>query len=748
MDHEALPQERSGPLDIFPSPADGDTLEVTPPSFHWLPVSGTREYRVIVEDTAGRPLVDARATRNCLLLRQALPPGRYRWDLHAGSHRRGWWNFEIAGSATVRIPPTADEILAALPPERPRHVFYPQDIPEILATHGRQVEILTRTIAQALQDGPPPRPQFHRDDRYVLGAPPYRVAFGLYRDYVDRDLVAFALGHLLLGDRRAAEQARASLLTICDWNPEGPCAVDGPWGDEIGLSNARCLPAVYDWTYDLYSEKEHLYIQRTLAQYARQIVRRLTTLDFFARPGSSHAGRIPAYLGEAALVLHGHIDPAESREWLQYALDVYGSFFPFYGDSDGGWAEGPFYGSSYTKWYLPFFFAVERHSGFSFLEHPFYRRVSQFFLHFGSPAWEIHPFCDGYWCKPEDAEWPGFFAQDPFGVYAERFGPDLARRYAAAATPDIYRLHLLDVFRRKVQPQDASAAGPAQNTRHFRGSGFASMHSDIGNPPEDTALLVRASRYGTASHQHADQGNFAVISRGKGLISPSGYFGYGYGTDHHVKWTRQTVAHNCILIDGQGQAAGSHAATGRIECVRDDGAWAAATLDLRGAYPSLRRYRRHLLLVRPGLIVVHDDLAADRPVAVSWQAHSLSEPMATGGRVRIVRPPASLDLQLFSSFAGSLEFNWTDRFSVGTSGVADSPQPAQVDHPSQYHMTWRTPEPAAAWRFCAVLAVNETDVQVTAVGTRLTLLDRDHSVSVELDPYAAAALAVDGQPLL
>lgn len=747
MGESTLAQNRSGPLDIFPSPADGDVLEVTPPSFHWLPVDDAAGYRVIVQDATGHTVVDAVVPRNYLLLREALPVGRYRWNLHAGPRQRGWWTFEIAAGATQRIPPTADEVLASMPPSHPRHVFYPQDIPGIIASHARQIEVLRQNIAIALENGPPPRPAFHRKDKFVQDAPSYRLAFGEYRDFVDRDLVACALGHLLLKDAGAAEHARASLLTICDWNPEGPCAVDGPWGDEIGLSNARCLFAVYDWTFDLYSEKEHLYIQRTLAQYARQIVRRLEDLDFFARPGSSHAGRIPAYLGEAALVLHGHIGPAETRQWLQYALDVYSSFFPFYGDSDGGWAEGTFYGSSYTKWYLPFFFAIERHSGFSFLEHPFYRRVSQFFLHFGCPSWEIHPFCDGYWCLPEDQEWPGFFAQAPFGVYAERFGPDLARRVSAAIAPRLYKLHLLDVFRRKVPAMTQDAAGPAENSRHFRETGFVSIHSDIADPAGDTALLVRASKFGTASHQHADQGSFAVISRGKGLICPSGYFGDGYGTDHHRQWTRQTIAHNCLLIGGQGQPAGSHRTTGRIEYLRDEGAWAMTSLDLAGAYPQLRHYRRQLLFVRPGLILVHDDLSAGEPVEIAWLAHSLSAPTIAGQTVRIARAPASLEMQLFGAPGESLSFAWTDQFNVDTVGPLEAALHAKMRHPLQYHMTWHSLELAPAWRFCAVLAVNGADVRTEWSDRRLVITYGSHEVSVDLEASRLPTLCMGRQIL-
>ena len=174
---------------------------------------------------------------------------------------------------------------------------------------------------------------------------------------------------------------------------------------------------------------------RTVAAYANQCERRLKKIDFCQNPGDSHCGRLPAYLGEAAMVLKGmDVVPQDVLvRWLTYAVDIYSGIFPYFGGPDGGWAEGMFYASSYTKWFLPFFCAVERFSGVSFLRRPFYQRLIRYFQHFCPPGWEIHPFADGYWCKPDDAEWPGFFAQNPYHIYAERFGSELTRKWSQEA---------------------------------------------------------------------------------------------------------------------------------------------------------------------------------------------------------------------------------------------------------------------------------------------------------------------------
>ena len=417
--------------------------------------------------------------------------------------------------------------------------------------------------------------------------------------------------------------------------------------------------------------------------------------DFLGQPGSSHVGRLPGYLGEIALVLADYLPDETRRKYLSYALEVYASIFPHYGDRDGGWAEGVFYGSSYTKWYLPFFFAVERLTGFSFLQKPFYRHLSQFFLHFAPPGQEAHPFGDGNW--PTEKEWPGFQAQNPFGVYAERFGPAEARLFSRQlnAGIDQYQLHLLDIFRPSAPAADADAAGPAKNFYLARGVGLMSWRRCVGTPERDVALLARCSRYGTPSHQHADQGNFAVLAGGKALLAPSGTYGYVFSEPHHRDWTWQTVAQNCLLVDGQGQAKHSAEAIGKLLGFDENG----AIFDLAAAYPMLTAYRRTLSFDRETLrIRVVDELAAPTAAVVDFRLHSYAEPErdADGG-VRLRRGPAAATVRV----TGDAEYTQSDRYCYNGREFPPGPRPGI----RQYHMNWRFPA-ARALRIEAVIDVS------------------------------------------
>ena len=681
-----LEQKRTSGSQIFPAPADGAVIEETPPVFSFLRDGKEKKYRVVVQDRSGKIVFEAETEKNHVVPKEPLKPGKYRWNLLCGEEERGWQEFVISENAAVILRKDAETVFCAVPDVRPRHLFFKEDIPGILKKRKAETEVLKRNIEAACARELPKPPLFYSFEDGL----PYREYFGEYREYCDRDMVACALGYALLGDEGAGKKAKELLLTICSWNPDGPCAVNAPWNDEIGLSNARCIPAVYDMLYDILTDQQRYIAEKTIIAYAEQCEERLRALDFAENPGDSHAGRLPAYLGEAALVLKGstYIKEEILIRWLSYALEIYGGIFPFYGTADGGWAEGPFYASSYTKWYLPFFMAVERFADVRFLDRPFYQRLPQFLLHFAEKERENHPFGDGYWCGSEDPEWKGFFAQNPFRLYAERFGPEEARIKAEQyAAPELFELHLLDVFLPEGRMPERGLTGEACAMAVFEGAGLASCQTNVADQAHGTGLLVRASRFGSVSHQHADQGSFALIRNNKVLITPSGYFGRCWGTKHHRNWTKTTKAHNCILVNGRGQETDSFRAVGRFtDWKYEENKRFFLRLDLREAYPMLEFYERSFELTEKEL-VIRDEIRSKEACEISWLLHMLDRPalqedrtlvLEHGGERAVVFPD--------KAFCGTPDI--TGRFGTDVNeGVEEA---FRVSMEDQYHVTFIT----------------------------------------------------------
>lgn len=707
----AFPSERIHGEQVFPGPVDGSTVAENPPVLVWLPPVPTDAqlagsdflYRCSVWNAQGEEVFACDTKSVAVRPGHPFAPGEYSWDVSAPEQgiTRGMQRFTVPEEAIVWQRPTVESVLNGLPEERPRHLFTKKEIPEILRSHAEELVVLRRNIQQAYADGLPQRPMFHTDE----DALPYREYFGRFRDFCDRDLVACCLGYALLGDEKAGAHAKKLFLHLCDWNPEGPCALfPALWGDEVGLSCARCFPAVFDMLYPLLSEKERRYAGGAVAAYAMQCEKRIDAQNYELNPGNSHTGRLPAYLGEAALALWGCDILPESvlRKWLDKALGIYNGIFPYYGGEDGSWAEGTFYSTSYTKWYLPFFSAVYRYSGCTFLERPFFRNYARFLLHFAQPDHELHPFCDGYWCTPESAEWPGFFAQNPFRIYASLSGlPEALEMERKLAMPELFSLHLLDVFLPQV-PAGSRTAAPVTDADAFRDAGFVSLHSDRTDPPRDLHLMARASKYGPGSHRQPDNGSFHLFSGGTALLCPSGYFGRECASTHHMKWYNTTKAHNAILIDGIGQSYLDYRHTGKIlSCgIEADGS-RKAVLDLTESYPMLKKWVRTLTVADEHTAVIEDAVTAENAVTVTYALHTMSEPQPCGEGFAVER--GGKRMEVIPVPGQFISRSFSDTYDVDLN--ADVPEAYHVTMPQQYHVYFET-EKKSVHHLRVVIRVN------------------------------------------
>jgi hypothetical protein len=687
-----FPQKRTNPNEIFPHPLDNETIFETPPCLVWLKDGGAENdtYTIKIEGEDGF-FREYHSKKNYFCPPDALPAGKYKWNVFSGNYENGEKSFTISKNAVVFIRPTGKEIYDAIDEEvHPRALFFREDIAEIVKNHKKDIEVLKRNIAVAIEDGyplPPYDPSFDEktggDEKLKL-----RLYLNYIREHADRNLIALALGWALLGDRRAAEHGKRSLLEIASWDhyAEG-LAINCQKSDEAGLSVARTLAIAYDLLFDLLTKDERDRVLRTLALVASQSYDKIYNGNYESNPGNSHTGRVPAYLGMMAIMLKGYEKKETLLKYLDLVTDIYGGMFPHYGSEDGGWGEGVFYASSYTKWYIPFFCAVERYTEKSYFDRPFYQNLSNFFLHFADRDFENHPFGDGYWCKSEDEEWPGFFAQDPFRVYAEKFGPKEAKeKEEAILSPDIFKLHLLDVFLPSPKKPSQHITQEASLAHAFYKTGYLSMRSSF-STDGCMAVMARASRFASASHSHSDQGSFALFYEGTALVSPSGYYGRGWGTRHHMEWTNSTRAHNTIVLDGKGQPTFSEKPTGQIEYCKQDGDIFTARLKLDCAYEQLSTWTRSFTMdAKAKTLLVEDKLKAENDVKLDWMLHTLSLPKEENGRITVVRNKIKLSIEILEGLLP--EISISDSFDVDLNeGI---PNEKKAVMPPQYHITFRS----------------------------------------------------------
>ena len=677
-----FPTERLRTTQNFQFPSQNEEIFENPPSFIWIPVEEAKSYTLTIYD--GDEVFEKIETTRCYAnLSKELEAKEYSWIVETDTGLlREKMAFSVSPDAVVFERPSADEVFDAYPVERPSYIFSKSDIPTLLEERKEELEAIKRNVEVAIPRPLPVMPTYH----YRPFSYEFKLYFSEHRLLCDRDLIACALLYALTGDETAGKKGVELLLKICDLNPHGPCSVDGWWDDETGISNVRCLPPAFDMLYPLLSDRLRGYVASIIAIYAGQCENKLKKIDYEKNPSNSHAGRVPAYLGGAALVLKGTgaVSDETLKRWLNYALDIYCGIFPFYGGNDGSWAEGVFYSASYTKWYLPFFSAIERYTGKSLFNRPFYHRYTDFLIHFCDHRYENHPFCDCFWETPLSEAWPGFFAQNPFTVYADKFGPDLAKKRCReyAKNQDIYYLHLLDLFLPTLKSEEKSLAKDPENVALFPDSGYIAMHTDL-EADDDICVMARASKFTHDSHRHKDQGSFALFCGGKSLISPSGYYGIGYGTNHHLGWTKTTKAHNSLLINGLGQDKVPELES-VAEFIEVDKENKKCVMDMSRCYPNISKWQRTLSLSNE-VLTVYDEIEAPEDVEITYCLHMLSQPYTEGNNIILDRESVKMTIVPDENLTLS---EITSKFDIDVND--GQPEELHVKEKDQYHIYYKT----------------------------------------------------------
>jgi hypothetical protein len=92
--------------------------------------------------------------------------------------------------------------------------------------------------------------------------------------------------------------------------------------------------------------------------------------------------------------------------------------------------------------------------------------------------------------------------------------------------------------------RDAGAVAAEPRVRLFEGVGMLVARNRWS---KDATYVSFKAGDNFWSHVHLDQGAF-TIHRGAPLALDSGYYGPGYGADHHMNYSYQTVAHNTITV--------------------------------------------------------------------------------------------------------------------------------------------------------------------------------------------------------
>jgi hypothetical protein len=214
--------------------------------------------------------------------------------------------------------------------------------------------------------------------------------------------------------------------------------------------------------------------------------------------------------------------------------------------------------------------------------------------------------------------------------------------------------------------------------------------------------MMRAAPLGNISHSHADQNAIVVGAYGSPLLVNTGIRPW-YGSPFCTAWYWTTKAHNALEIDGRGQPK-TAVATGKFVVFQPGKQYDYVVGDATPGYgPNVQRYRRHLLFLKPDVLVVADEVKAANPVSLKFWLHGRAPFTIDPSSDRIALTFGQASLAGFLRSPGGLQILQTDKYPI---------PPEQGRPRPEWHLSAETNQKSAQARFIAVLGVGKAGATI------------------------------------
>lgn len=737
------------PMVLLPAPAWGDTVTTDPAGFHWPPDEGAKGFileiskfadfkvceKLLSKAVKGGGLIPESLTETPQIyegenswLIAGMPMSLYRPSFTMGSGNWYWrWRsvkngkeisspskaikFSIAVDNTKYTVPPLKKLFERIPTDHPRIFIRPEHLDslrDLLKTSVPHKDLYDRieVYADSLLMVPISIEPAKLPNEETIRRQLWRKQYDVARNWGQvLDFLGFC--YMMSGDEKYAERARDWLMAFAAWDPEGTSSMSNM--DEVAMPILLNGARAYDWIYDYLTDRERAIILEMLRIRGEQAYDVLQKWQYYYKPYISHPTRLINYMVQVGVILHGEV--AESDKWLGYVLPVLTNFYPPWGGRDGGYSEGPSYWMMYFNYMLQSAYCIQTSMNMDILKTDFYRNDGWFKIYAYPYYGAMRPFADTgigtYW--PADKINLYRLAtvyHNPYFRWRAEMSPPEGLPVAETIIPTgVLSYFWLDEGPDHVKPKSPDGLPGA---RFFRDVGLVAFHEDLGNPME-TYFLLKSSPFGAWSHAYADQNAFYIQGFGEALAIQSGYYP-SYSCPHHKNWTWKTIAHNTVMVDGEGQKIRTRASKGKIIAFKmgsgDPGSVDYAAGDATEAYMGrLNKFIRHVYYERPRDFLLIDELEAPKPVQFNWLLHSLKKMQIDAANKRVVIHKGKARLIVDFISPDDLVFSQTNKFIVEPGPF---PEEGTV-YPDQWHLTVSTKHKATAATFIVRMKVRAAE---------------------------------------
>jgi len=447
------------------------------------------------------------------------------------------------------------------------------------------------------------------------------------------------LAYQLTGETRYGRQGVAVLMAAVERIPVTDPRLEKSFAGARG-DIARGLAIGYDWLGELLAPEQKTLWAQVARGYVENILAEAHRQGTWWVPYHNFMGVAVGAVGCLALQLREQY-PNEAPGWVEDAARLVTTWLDWGFDEQGAYAEGVLYSIYGLTNATLFAEALRRDGGPDLFTHPRLRQVPHFL------AMSLLPG-EGVFDARNDSSYAGLSSPLVL-LMAERQKGPLARWLWDRCKEGTQALEV--VWANDVAPADPVSAGEPL-AAHFEGRGLCVFRT--GWERGDVMLSVEAGPYHKVTHNQADKGSFTLYGLGERWAIDS-----GYGNNRQPGGRDQTVAHNCVLIDGEGQAlSGAGAGTnGKILRFSDGPDYGYCLSDATDAYntnsagqpgATARRALRHTVFMRPrpgvpAYAVILDDIEKDdAPHDYTWMLHAApNAEVEVAGQRAVIHPNAA-----------------------------------------------------------------------------------------------------------
>lgn len=622
--------------------------------------------------------------------------------------------------------PPPEELLGRIPKRHPRLFVRPEDLSrlrqlaktDLKPQFDRLVQQCDKLLANPPSTEEPPKypkgtVRLSEDWRKIWWGNRVRTS-----NVLD-GAATLAFTRLLGGKEEYGQLAKRLLLAAAAWDPKG--ATGYRYNDEAGMPYAYYFSRAYTFVNDLLTEAEKATCRQVMRVRGREMYDHLHPRHLW-HPYASHSNRAWHFLGEVGIAFLDEIP--EAREWAWFALNVFYNVYPVWCDEDGGWSEGSAYWSSYISRFTWWADVMRSAVGVNAYEKPYFSKIGYYAMYLQPPGTVGGGFGDQTgWRRSSDN-------RSLMTTLAAQSGNPYWQWYVDAHGGPTPPGGYVGFVRGNLPKVDAKPPTDLPSSRCFFGIGQAMLNSNLLDARNNVEVIFKSSPFGLQSHGYESNNSFLLYAFGERLLIRSGRRDI-HGSKHHTQWMHHTKSTNCITINGQSQIKHSAATKGRITAFHTSDLFDYVAGDAGQAYGKLAsRFERHILFVKPELVVIFDRLATPEPATFEWHLHALNE-MSVAGQQDITVRGSQSNCHVAIVLPRDLQITQTNRFD---------PPPRPRVKLVQWHLTAATP--VAANR-CALIALlrpyrsgqappTSTLVEETAFGYRVKAALRDGHVLIGL----------------